>query len=162
MRRAIRFTVNGRPVEVDAEPGRLLLWVLRSDLGLTGTKYGCGERECGACTVLVDGRPVFSCRQRVGSVEGREVTTVEGVESPDGTLHPVQEALVEHGGLQCGFCTPGMVMRAVGFLRRNPDPAREDIARGMQTNLCRCGTYNRIVDAVEQAARELRAQEDRP
>ncbi len=162
MRRAIRFTVNGRPVEVDAEPGRLLLWVLRSDLGLTGTKYGCGERECGACTVLVDGRPVFSCRQRVGSVEGREVMTAEGVASPDGTLHPVQEALVEHGGLQCGFCTPGMVMRAVGFLRRNPDPTREDIARGMETNLCRCGTYNRIVDAVEQAARQLRAQEDRP
>ncbi|HSM59257.1 MAG TPA: (2Fe-2S)-binding protein [Longimicrobiales bacterium] len=162
MRRAIQFTLNGRPAEVEADAQRLLLWVLRTDLGLTGTKYACGERECGACTVLVDGRPVFSCRTRVGSVQGREVTTIEGLAAADGTLHPVQKAFVEHGALQCGFCTPGMIMRAVGFLNRNPAPAAEDVARGMEPNLCRCGTYTRVVDAVQQAARELRAEEERP
>jgi aerobic-type carbon monoxide dehydrogenase small subunit (CoxS/CutS family) len=159
MIRAIDFILNGEPTSIDADTRRLLLWVLRADLGLTGTKYGCGERECGACTVLVDGRPTFSCRARIGSVQGREVTTIEGLASADGTLHPVQQAFADHGALQCGFCTPGMIMGAVGFLNRNPDPAPEEIAEGLEGNLCRCSTYNRVIDAVQTAARELQSED---
>jgi carbon-monoxide dehydrogenase small subunit len=159
MRRAIDFILNGEPTSIDVDTRRLLLWVLRSDLGLTGTKYGCGERQCGACMVLVDGRPTFSCRSRIASVQGREVTTIEGLAGADGTLHPVQQAFADHGALQCGFCTPGMIMSAVGFLNRNPDPGPEEIAEGLEGNLCRCGTYNRVVDAVEQAARELQSED---
>jgi len=159
MKRVIQFLLNGEPTEIDVEPRRPLLWVLRADLGLTGTKYGCGERECGACTVLLEGTPIFSCRTPVSAVQDREVVTIEGLADNDG-LHPVQQAFADHDALQCGFCTPGMIMRAVGFLRRNPDPSAEDIAAGLETNLCRCGTYNRVVRAVQQAARQL--QEDRP
>jgi aerobic-type carbon monoxide dehydrogenase small subunit (CoxS/CutS family) len=130
------------------------LWVLRTELGLTGTKYACGERECGACTVLLDGRPTFSCRTPVRSAQGREVTTIEGL-AENGNLHPVQQAFADHDALQCGFCTPGMIMGAVGFLRRNPDPSPEQIAEGLEGHLCRCGTYNRVVDAVRAAAQAL-------
>lgn len=154
MPRATDFILNGEPTTVEGGDRRPLLWVLRSDLGLTGTKYGCGARECGACTVLLNGSPVFACRTPVRSVAGREVTTIEGLAEGD-ELHPVQEAFVDHGALQCGFCTPGMIMRAVGFLGRNPAPSEDEIASGLETNLCRCGTYNRIVRAVKQAAEEM-------
>jgi carbon-monoxide dehydrogenase small subunit len=154
MPRAIQFMVNGEPVEIDVDSRRPLLWVLRTELGLTGTKYACGERECGACTVLLDGRPTFSCRTPVRSAQGREVTTIEGL-AENGKLHPVQQAFADHDALQCGFCTPGMIMGAVGFLRRNPDPSPEEIAEGLEGHLCRCGTYNRVVDAVRAAAQAL-------
>jgi carbon-monoxide dehydrogenase small subunit len=154
MPRAIQFMVNGEPVEIDVDSRRPLLWVLRTELGLTGTKYACGERECGACTVLLDGRPTFSCRTPVRSAQGREVTTIEGL-AENGKLHPVQQAFADHDALQCGFCTPGMIMGAVGFLRRNPDPSPEQIAEGLEGHLCRCGTYNRVVDAVRAAAQAL-------
>ncbi len=154
MKRVIQFLLNGEPTEIDVEPRRPLLWVLRADLGLTGTKYGCGERECGACTVLLEGRPIYACRTPVSSVQDREVVTIEGLAGPD-DLHPVQQAFADHGALQCGFCTPGMIMRAVGLLQRNPDPTDEDIAAGLESNLCRCGTYNRIIRAVRQAAEAM-------
>jgi len=159
MPQAIQFVLNGRPSEIDVDPRRPLLWVLRTDLGLTGTKYGCGERECGACTVLLDGRPVFACRTPVRSVQGREVTTIEGLEK-DGKLHPVQQAFADHDALQCGFCTPGLVMGAVGLLMRNPDPTPGAIREGLEGHLCRCGTHVRVIEAVQAAARTL--AEDRP
>ncbi|MEJ2205113.1 MAG: (2Fe-2S)-binding protein, partial [Gemmatimonadota bacterium] len=139
MPRAIQFSLNGEPVEIDVDSRRPLLWVLRTELGLTGTKYGCGERECGACTVLLNGRPTFSCRTPLRSVQGREVTTIEGL-AENGNLHPVQRAFADHDALQCGFCTPGMIMGAVGLLRRNPDPSPEEIAEGLEGHICRCGT----------------------
>ena len=160
MRREIDFVLNGETTTVEVDTGRPLLWVLRSDLGLTGTKYGCGERECGACTVLVNGRPVFACRTRVRSVQGREVTTIEGL-AQGGELHPVQQGFADHGAFQCGFCTPGMIMRATAFLQRNPDPSEAEIVSGLEANLCRCGAYNRIVRAVRQAAEEMRGTADR-
>jgi aerobic-type carbon monoxide dehydrogenase small subunit (CoxS/CutS family) len=151
MAQAIQFRLNGTPTEIDTDPRRPLLWVLRTELGLTGTKYGCGERECGACTVLLDGRAIFSCRTPVRSAQGREVTTVEGLEK-NGELHPVQKAFAEHDALQCGFCTPGMVMGAVGLLQRNPNPTEDEIRAGLEGHLCRCGTYMRVIDAVKSAA----------
>lgn len=151
---AIQFVLNGRPTEVDVDPGRLLLWVLRTDLGLTGTKYGCGERECGSCVVLVDGRATYACRTPVRSVQGREVTTIEGL-ARDGRLHPVQQAFADHDALQCGFCTPGLIMGAVAFLQRNPEPTPEQIAEGLEGHLCRCGTYVRVIEAVRAAALTL-------
>ncbi|MGD8318918.1 MAG: (2Fe-2S)-binding protein [Gemmatimonadota bacterium] len=149
---AIQFTLNGKPAEIDTDPRRPLLWVLRTELGLTGTKYGCGERECGACMVLLDGRPIYSCRTPVRSAQGREITTIEGLEE-DGALHPVQKAFAEHDALQCGFCTPGMIMGAVGLLLRNPDPSADEIRAGLEGHICRCGTYKRVIDAVQDAAR---------
>lgn len=157
MTRAIQFMLNGESVEIDADSRRPLLWVLRTELGLTGTKYGCGERECGACTVLLNGRPTFSCRTPLRSVQGREVTTIEGL-AENGNLHPVQQAFADHDALQCGFCTPGMIMGAVGLLRRNPDPSPEEIAEGLEGHICRCGTYNRVVEAVRTAARALQEE----
>lgn len=159
MPQAIQFLLNGQSTEIDVDPGRPLLWVLRTDLGLTGTKYGCGERVCGSCTVLLDGRPVYSCRTPVRSVQGREITTIEGLEQ-DGKLHPVQQAFAEHDALQCGFCTPGLIMGAVAFLQRNPDPTPEEIREGLEGHLCRCGTHVRVIQAVQAAAKTL--TEDRP
>ncbi|MHB1192146.1 MAG: (2Fe-2S)-binding protein [Longimicrobiales bacterium] len=155
MPEAIRFTLNGAPTEIDVDPGRALLWVLRTDLGLTGTKYGCGEEECGACVVLLDGRAAYSCGTPVGEVRGLEVTTIEGL-AGDGRLHPVQEAFADHDALQCGFCTPGMVLGAVAFLARNPDPTPEAIRAGLEGHLCRCGTHVRVIQAVQAAAQTLR------
>jgi aerobic-type carbon monoxide dehydrogenase small subunit (CoxS/CutS family) len=147
--------INGRTHEVDGEPGDSLLAVLRSDLALTGSKFGCGEGYCGACTVLVDGQVTRSCTTRVAAVAGKAVTTIEGI--ADGTrLHPVQEAFLEAEAFQCGYCTPGMVMATIGLLRTNPDPSEQDIAKIMDRNVCRCGTYPRIVEAVKLAARRLR------
>ncbi len=150
----VRFRLNGRPVEISVEPDRMLLWVLRSDLALTGTKYGCGEALCGACTVLVNGEVTRSCAAPMGSLRGAEVLTIEGL-APEGGLHPVQEAFVTHDALQCGYCTPGMVMGAYGLLVRNPRPTEEEIVQAMEGHLCRCGSYQRIVAAVRTAAEAM-------
>jgi aerobic-type carbon monoxide dehydrogenase small subunit (CoxS/CutS family) len=153
MTRSIRFRLNGRPVTLAADPARRLLWALRTDLGLTGTKYGCGIGACGSCTVVVDGKAARSCQTSLESVHGKDVTTIEGLER-DGKLHPLQEAFIEHGALQCGYCTPGMIMNAYGLLQQQPRASREAIARAMEHNLCRCGAHARIVAAVEAASRE--------
>jgi aerobic-type carbon monoxide dehydrogenase small subunit (CoxS/CutS family) len=147
--------VNGARRRLAADAERSLLSVLRDDLDLTGSKYGCGEGRCGACTVLLDGKPVRSCTTRVAAAQGAAVKTVEGVAS--GTkLHPVQEAFLQLGALQCGYCTPGMIMSALALLDSNPQPSRADIIRALIGNICRCGTYPRILAAVEQAARALK------
>jgi aerobic carbon-monoxide dehydrogenase small subunit len=150
----LRFEVNGRAAEVDAPPLRRLLDVLREELALTGTKEGCGEGECGACSVIMDGQLVNSCLVPACQLEGAKVTTVEGVSSGD--LHPVQERFIEDGGAQCGICTPGMVVAAYHFLEENPARSRAEIRELLAGNLCRCTGYQKIVDAVERAAREMR------
>jgi aerobic-type carbon monoxide dehydrogenase small subunit (CoxS/CutS family) len=151
MAEIVSFELNDQPVRVNVAPDRTLLWVLRTDLALTGPKYGCGISQCGACTVLVNDRAVRSCTVPVKSVAGKKVTTIEGL-ARDGRLHPLQEAFVEHDALQCGFCTPGMILTAYSFLRANPAPTREQIIQGMDQNLCRCGAHPRIVDAIAAAA----------
>ena len=148
---AIRLSVNGKPHTVDSDPERPLLEVLRESLGLTGTKYGCGEGECGACTVLLDGVPVFSCLTPVGSAEGRQIVTIEGLAAGE-SLHPVQQAFVDEGAVQCGYCTPGMVLRTVALLRKHPQPTDAQIVDGLNGNLCRCSGYARIAAAVRRAA----------
>ena len=153
MSRAIPFTLNGKPVRLETDEKRTLLWVLRTDLGLTGTKYGCGAGLCGSCTVVVDGKPVRSCRATLAEVEGKHVTTIEGL-ARDGKLHPIQQAFVDHGGLQCGYCTPGMIMSAYGLLLADPHPSREKVKDAMEGNLCRCGAYKRILEAIESVARK--------
>ena len=155
MNQRIRFTLNGQPAEVDTDPTRSLLWVLRTDLALTGTKFGCGEGHCGACTVLVNGEPTRSCSVPVSSAGGAMVTTIEGL-ARGGELHPVQRAFMEHDALQCGFCTPGLIMRATALLQRNPDPTLEAIRAGLEDHLCRCGTHVRVIEAVRTAARALK------
>jgi nicotinate dehydrogenase subunit A len=151
----IRLKVNGVVHRVRQDPDRPLLAVLRNELGLTGAKYGCGEGECGACTVLLDGAPVRSCQVRVATVGGREVQTVEGLAS-DGTLSPVQQAFLEAGAFQCGFCTPGMVVGATALLRENPSPTRAQVCVALEGHVCRCGGYARIVAAVQRAAERAR------
>lgn len=151
MAETISFTLNGESVSVTTDGERPLLWVLRCDLGLTGTKFGCGQAICGACTVLVDDRAVRSCVYPVRNVDGRTVTTIEGL-STNGDLHPIQKAFAEHDALQCGFCTPGMIVAAYSLLRENPEPTREEIVRGLDDNLCRCGAHTRIIDAIQAAA----------
>lgn len=147
--------INGAAVRVSGEDERSLLGVLRDDLGLTGAKYGCGEGRCGACTVLVNGEPVRSCTTRLGSVSAREITTIEGLEK-DGKLHPLQEAFLETGAMQCGYCTCGMIMAGVGLLRTKPHPTREEIVEHMNGNICRCGTYARIIAAFAIAAKAIK------
>ena len=151
MKPRLELTVNGRTHDVRADPAASLLSVLRDELDLTGTKYGCGEGECGACTVLLDGLPVRSCITPVGSVGRRPVRTVEGLER-DGRLHPVQAAFLAEGALQCGFCTTGMIVAAVGLLERQRTPGLEEIRRALDGNICRCGAYSRIVAAVQRAS----------
>jgi len=151
----IRFTVNGREVECDVDAERRLLDVLREDLALTGTKEGCGEGECGACTVLIDGRAVNSCLVPAPSVAGKNVLTIEGIADGE-RLHPIQQSFVDTGGVQCGFCTPGFIMSAYALLRANPTPTDEEIRHALEGNLCRCTGYERIVDAVRLAAERLR------
>lgn len=151
----LRFRLNGREVALDAHPGRRLLDLLREDLGLTGTKEGCGEGECGACTVLVDGKPRLSCLTAAIQVEGKDVLTVEGL-ARDGKLHPLQEAFIESAGVQCGFCTPGLLLAAYALLQENPNPTRDEIREYLSGNLCRCTGYAQVVEAVEMAARRLR------
>ena len=146
------FTLNGDSVTVEAEPNAPLLWVVREHLGLTGTKFGCGAGQCGACTVHVDGASTYACLTPVSAVEGRQVTTIEGL-SEDGT-HPLQQAWIAEEVPQCGYCQPGQIMRAADLLANNPQPNREEIVTHMSTNICRCGTYTRIVRAIERAAEE--------
>ena len=134
----------------------MLLWVLRDELELTGTKYGCGEGQCGACTVLIEGAPVRSCITPVSTVAGKEITTIEGLEQ-NGKLHPVQDAFIQADALQCGYCTPGMILSSVGLLKKTPRPTEPEIRRALQGNVCRCGTYPRIIAAVQMAAGGLRA-----
>jgi aerobic-type carbon monoxide dehydrogenase small subunit (CoxS/CutS family) len=155
MAQRIRFTLNGKPVQVETEGDRMLLWVLRTDLELTGTKYGCGMGLCGACTVLVDGEPQRSCVLPVQAVAGKSVTTIEGLADGE-KLHPLQEAFVEEGALQCGFCTPGIILADAALLRRNPDPTDVQIKQALEGHLCRCSAYHRIVPAVQAAARRMR------
>jgi nicotinate dehydrogenase subunit A len=147
--------VNGKEREVDAEPGDSLLSVLRYDFGLTGSRFGCGEGQCGACTVLLDGAGARSCVMRVGAVGGKSITTIEALANGD-RLHPVQQAFLDVEAFQCGYCTTGMVMAAVGLLKTNPNPSEPDIVRMMDGNVCRCGTYPRIVKAIRLAAERLR------
>ena len=147
--------VNGSRHPVEADENRSLLSVLRDDLGLTGSKYGCGEGRCGACTVLIDGQSTRSCVTRVGSVRGKQIRTIEGLATGE-KLHPIQEAFLHAGALQCGYCTSGMIMAAVAMLERQPAPEREDIIRSMNGNICRCGTYARILSAIEQAAKTMK------
>jgi aerobic-type carbon monoxide dehydrogenase small subunit (CoxS/CutS family) len=154
MSETIRFTLNGKPVTLETDGDRTLLWVLRTDLGLTGTKYGCGVGLCGACTVAVDGEAARSCLTSLGAVQGREVTTIEGL-AQNGDLHPLQEAFAELGGFQCGYCTPGMIMNAYTLLLKNPRATHGEIVRGMETNLCRCSAYKRIVEAIETASAQM-------
>jgi len=153
MKRPVRFRVNGRPVALDTESDRTLLWVLRGDLGLTGTKFGCGVGACGSCTVVVDGKAVRSCQASLNDVQGREVVTIEGL-AREGTLHPLQQAFIDHGALQCGYCTPGMLMNAYALLAQSPRPAPEAIEKAMEDNLCRCGAYIRILAAIAAVSRE--------
>jgi carbon-monoxide dehydrogenase small subunit len=152
---AIQFKLNGETVRLRVDGERMLLWVLRTDLGLTGTKYGCGEEQCGACTVLVNGEAVLSCQMPVKQVAGKEVVTIEGL-GGSGGLHPLQKAFVEHDALQCGFCTPGMILKAHSLLVKTPLPTREQIIQAMEQNLCRCGSYPRVVQAIEAASREMK------
>jgi isoquinoline 1-oxidoreductase alpha subunit len=149
---ALDFKVNGRAVSVDVPDGTRLLWVLRERLKLTGTKFGCGAAQCGACMVHVDGSPVFSCQTPVEAVRGRSVTTIEGL-AKDG-LHPLQRAWLAERVPQCGYCQSGQIMNAAALLARNPRPTRAEIVDHMSANICRCGTYQRIVRAIERAARE--------
>ena len=154
MANVIKLHVNGTVHSVDADPQTSLLSVLRDQLDLTGSKYGCGEGQCGACTVLIDGNPRHSCVTRVGSVGAKKITTIEGLER-DGRLHPVQEAFVEEGAMQCAYCTSGMIITAAALLHANPHPTAQQVAEYMQGNVCRCGTYPRIVAAVLRAADEM-------
>jgi carbon-monoxide dehydrogenase small subunit len=170
MKYKLNFSVNKQPVEIEVEPHLTLLDVLRDTLGLIGTKEGCGTGDCGACTVLVDGEPVCSCLMLAFEAEGQEVTTVEGLAlsrppsesrggaeglATDGELHPLQKALIAHGGVQCGFCTPGVLMSSVALLARNPRPTEGEIREALAGNLCRCTGYDKIVRAVQAAAEEM-------
>jgi aerobic-type carbon monoxide dehydrogenase small subunit (CoxS/CutS family) len=151
----LSFRLNGEPVRLEVEPDRTLLWVLRTELAVTGPKYGCGIAECGACTVLVGQRAVRSCSVDVKSVQGEEVVTIEGL-AKGGELHPIQRAFIDHDALQCGFCVPGMILTAYDFLMRHPNPTRAEVIAGMDDNLCRCGAHARIIDAVLDAAAAMR------
>ena len=155
MEQTILFTLNGKPMRLTADPKRMLVWVLRDDLGHTGTKVGCGAGLCGACTVLVNDVPALSCSTPLADVAGKSVITIEGL-AKDGKLHPLQKAFMEHDGLQCGFCTPGMILTAVSLLKFNPQPTEPQINKGMEQNFCRCGAHVRIVQAIQAAAAEMK------
>jgi len=154
MKQSISFKLNQKLVSVSVNGEESLLTVIREYLDKTGTKYGCGLGDCGACTVLIDNEPIRSCMILVEDVAGKEILTIEGL-STNGSLHQIQKSFIEHDALQCGFCTPGMIMNAYGLLIRNPNPTRENIINGMEENLCRCGSYNRIIDAIQTAAKEM-------
>ena len=147
----MEILVNHARYRLQVDPARMLLWVLRDELELTGTKYGCGEGQCGACTVLIDGAPVRSCITRASAVAGKEITTIEGL-AQNGKLHPLQEAFIQTDALQCGYCTPGMILSSVGLLNKTPQPSEPEIRRALHGNVCRCGTYPRIIAAVQMAA----------
>ena len=151
----LSFKLNDKSMELTLDGDRSLLWVLRTDLGLTGTKFGCGEGLCGSCTVLVDNEPVRSCQLAAKNVNGKEVITIEGL-AKNGELHPLQKAFISHDALQCGFCTSGMILNAYALLLKNPNPTRQEIIEDMDGNLCRCGSYGRIIQAIETAAEEMK------
>ena len=151
MQRAISFTLNSKTTRLTVDDERMLLWVLRYDLGFTGTKFGCGAAVCGACTVIVDGSAVRSCVTPMRDIAGKQVLTIEGL-SRDGKLHPLQEAFLRHNAYQCGYCTPGMILQAYALLLKRPRPTRAEIIREMEDNLCRCGAHLRIIDAIQEAA----------
>lgn len=155
MEEKISFNLNGKKTEILTDPNQTLLWVLRNQLGLTGTKFGCGNGFCGACTVLIDKEPTRSCMTAVSDIAGKEVITIEGL-ARGSKLHPVQQAFVDHDALQCGYCTPGMILTATGLLMKNPSPTRDDIIKGLEDNFCRCGAHTRIIDAVETAAKVMK------
>jgi len=155
MARITELNVNGSRLKVNVDADKSLLSVLRDDLDLTGSKYGCGEGQCGACTVLISGVPTRSCITQVGAVAGKPITTIEGLES-NGRLHPLQQAILDHDALQCGYCTSGVIMSGVALLNKNSSPGEEEIVRFMEGNVCRCGTYPRIVAAITQAARQMK------
>jgi aerobic-type carbon monoxide dehydrogenase small subunit (CoxS/CutS family) len=157
MEKNIRFNLNGKIVNVRTSPDRMLLWVLRSDLEHTGTKYGCGEGFCGSCTVLVEDEPVLSCQFPLEGVEGKRVLTIEGLKK-NGKIHPLQAAFLQHNALQCGYCTPGMILTAYAMLLKNPRPSPKDIIDAMEGNLCRCGSYNRIIQAIQTAGKTMRGE----
>jgi isoquinoline 1-oxidoreductase subunit alpha len=150
MARVTSLHVNGSTRRIDADSDRMLLSVLRDDLDLTGTKYGCGEGQCAACTVLIDGVATKSCITKLSAVAGKQIVTIEGLAAA-GNLHPMQQAFLDHDALQCGYCTPGMILGAVSLLRKNPNPSEAEIATGMNGHICRCGTYPRVVAAIRQA-----------
>jgi isoquinoline 1-oxidoreductase subunit alpha len=149
----MRLNVNGKPTDVAAQPDETLLWVIREKLNLTGTKFGCGMAQCGACTVHLEGKAVRSCITRMSQVEGKSVTTIEGL-SPDGASHPLQKAWIDEQVLQCGYCQSGQIMQAASLLKETPRPTRAQIVKGMNGNICRCGTYGRIVRAIQRASKE--------
>ena len=151
MARISELDINGSKRRVDADADRNLLSVLRDDLDLTGTKYGCGEGQCAACTVLIDGQPIRSCITKVGTVAGKRIVTIEGL-APEGKLHPMQEAFIHADAMQCGWCTPGMILGAVGLLSKNPHPTDAEIVTGMNGHICRCGTYPKVIAAIQAAA----------
>jgi len=153
MAKVTELDVNGTRRRVDADADRTLLSVLRDDLDLTGTKYGCGEGQCAACTVLIDNAPTRSCLTKVGSLAGKRIVTIEGL-APSGKLHPVQEAFLAADAMQCGWCTPGMILGAVGLLARTPHPSEAEIVSGMNGHICRCGTYSRVIAAIQAAAKK--------
>jgi aerobic-type carbon monoxide dehydrogenase small subunit (CoxS/CutS family) len=157
MEETIRFSLNGKKTELRIDPSQTLLWVLRNDLGLTGTKFGCGTGFCGACTVLVNNEPSRSCSMSVGDVAGKKIVTIEGLEKK-GKLHPVQKAFIEHDALQCGYCTPGMIMTVTGLLIKNPSPTRQEIIDGLENSYCRCSAHARIIEAVQTAAKEMKGR----
>ncbi len=148
---SISFTINGKPTTVESDPDRSLLEILREDLQLTGTKYGCGEGACGACSVLADGKRIFSCSTPISEIAGRSLTTIEGIASGE-TLHPVQQAFLDEKAFQCGYCTSGMIVNCVALLSRNAHPTEDEICSAMNGNLCRCCTYPRIVSAIQRAS----------
>jgi aerobic-type carbon monoxide dehydrogenase small subunit (CoxS/CutS family) len=154
MNEPIKFNLNRKPVELNLDGDRILLWVLRTDLGLTGTKYGCGESYCGACTVLVDDVALRSCQITLNDIQNKSVVTIEGLAN-NGELHPLQKAFMENDALQCGYCTPGMILNAYALLKQNPNPTEKQIMEGMEENLCRCAAYKRIVEAIQAAARVM-------
>jgi len=161
MKRPVQLKINGNDIEAMVRPNSTLLDLLRDELGLTGAKQGCGEGDCGACTVLLDGAPVSSCLVLALQAAGREVLTVEGLADKD-HLHPIQQAFVEVGGVQCGFCTPGMLLTAKSLLDANPDPSEREIREAIAGNLCRCTGYQKIVESISAAAAELRERRERP
>lgn len=155
----VTFTLNGETVSLDTAPDRRVVDLLREDFGLTGVKEGCGSGECGACTIIIDGTARLSCLMLAAQLEGKAVTTIEGLTRGE-TLHPVQEAFIEHGAVQCGFCSPGMILTAAAFLQKNPSPDRTAIREALSGNLCRCTGYHKIADAVEAAARTLSCRDE--
>lgn len=153
--KTIQFEMNGKPTKINVLPEELLMWVIREKLGLTGTKFGCGSGYCGSCTVVMDGVAVRSCMIPAADADGTSILTIEGL-SKNGSLHPLQDAFMKEDALQCGYCTPGMIMNAYGLLLSNPEPSREEVIVAMDENLCRCGAHGRIIQAIQIAGKEMK------